>query len=66
MLITKIFEGLIKDDKEFTKWATDMLKSGHGDKYDQKKADKVIKDLLAKYKEDYGAAIGALQSGFGE
>jgi hypothetical protein len=42
------------------------MKNAHGDKYDEAATDKVTDDLLEKYKDDYGAMIGAATSGFGK
>jgi hypothetical protein len=53
----------ITSDDEFTKFAIDRLKTMHGDKFDQAIADKMIADLLEKYKDNYGAMIGAMNYG---
>jgi hypothetical protein len=55
----------IKSDGEFSDYATEILKSAHGDKFDEAKAKEVIDGLLSKYKGDYGAMVGALQSTMG-
>ena len=55
----------IDSDKTFKTYAEDILKKAHGDKYDENKANDVINGLLDKYKDDYGAMIGALQSSLG-
>lgn len=56
-------EAKITSDEQFTEYANKVLKQAHGDKFDQKIADKVVKDLLKKYEGDYGAMIGALTKG---
>jgi len=56
----------IESDADFKKWAETVLKNAHGDKFDQKIADKMIADLSKKYKNNYGAMIGALSSGLNE
>lgn len=55
----------INSDKAFKKYAEDILKKAHGDNYDEDKANDVINGLLDKYKGEYGAMIGALQSSLG-
>ena len=55
----------IKSDGEFSEYATAILKDAHGDKFDEAKAKEVIDGLLSKYKGDYGAMVGALQSTMG-
>lgn len=55
----------IDSDKSFKKYAEDILKKAHGDKYDEDKANKVINGLLDKYKGEYGAMIGALKNSLG-
>ena len=61
----KISEKEIKSDTEFAEYATELLKSAHGDDYDEAKAKEVIDGLTSKYKGDYGAMVGALQSTMG-
>lgn len=58
----------IKNEKDFTAYAEDILKKAHGEDYDQKIADKVISDLIKdkKDEEDWGTVIGRLTSGFGK
>jgi len=58
-------EAEIKSDKEFEEYATEILKSAHGDKFDEAKAKEVIDGLKSKYSGDYGAMVGALQSSMG-
>jgi hypothetical protein len=55
----------ITSDDEFKEYATEVLKSAHGDDFDEAKADEVINGLKDKYKGDYGAMVGALQSSMG-
>jgi len=62
----KISEKEIKSDAEFAEYATEILKSAHGDKFDEAKAKEVIDGLTSKYKGDYGAMVGALQSTMGK
>ena len=62
---SKVTEKEIKSDGEFSEYATEILKSAHGDKFDEAKAKEVIDGLLSKYKGDYGAMVGALQSTMG-
>lgn len=62
----KVTEKEIKSDSEFTEYATEILKSAHGDKFDEAKAKEVIDGLISKYKGDYGAMVGALQSSMGK
>lgn len=61
----KVSEKEIKNDGEFKEYATAILKDAHGDKFDEAKATEVIDGLLSKYKGDYGAMVGALQSTMG-
>ena len=60
-----VSEKEIKNDGEFKEYATAILKDAHGDKFDEAKATEVIDGLLSKYKGDYGAMVGALQSTMG-
>lgn len=55
----------IKSDAEFDKYADEVLKKAHPDDFDEKIAKKVKDGLKKKYGDDYGAAVGALTSGFG-
>lgn len=64
--VKSINEAEIKSDKEFEDWAVNVLKQAHANDYDEKIAQQTIKDLLKKYGSDYGAAVGALTSGFGQ
>lgn len=62
----KVFEaGDIKNEKDFKAYAEEVLKSAHGDKYDEKIAKKVIDDLVKKSDGDWGEAVGRLTSGLG-
>lgn len=58
-------EGEIKSEKEFTEYAEAVMKKAHGDKYDQKIVDKMVKDLIKKFGDDWGAMVGAMSSGLG-
>lgn len=60
----KLDEAKITSEKQFREWAETVLKQAHGDNYDQSTADKVISDLAGDVKDDdWGAAVGRLQSG---
>ncbi len=58
-------EQKIKNAKEFEEYAMEILKSAHGEDFDEEVATKVVNDLKSKYDEDWGAMVGALQSGMG-
>jgi hypothetical protein len=62
----KIVEAEVNSDEEFTKYAQGVLKSAHGENYDEKKAMETIEGILKKADGDYGAAVGMLTSGLGE
>jgi hypothetical protein len=57
----------VKDEKSFKEYAENVLKKAHGDDYDEKIADKVIKGIISKMgdSKDWGQAIGRLTSGLG-
>jgi hypothetical protein len=55
----------IKSEADFDKYADDLLKKAHPDDFDEAIAKKVKDGLKKKYKDDYGAMVGALTSGFG-
>ena len=55
----------VKSDADFDKYADDLLKKAHPDDFDEATAKKVKDGLKKKYKDDYGAMVGALTSGFG-
>jgi len=59
-------EAKVTSNKDFEEYANTVLKKAFGDKFDQKIADKMVKDLQDKYKDDFGAMVGALTSGLGE
>ena len=61
---SNIFEAEIKNASDFKEYATTVLKKQHGDKYDEKVADKVIKGLSdeAEKSGDWGAAVGKLNA----
>ena len=63
--LKRINEKEIKSADEFKEYAMEVLKNAHGDKFDETKAEEVIKGLSDKYKDDYGAMVGALQSSMG-
>lgn len=56
-------EAEIKSDAEFKEYAMTVLKNAFGDKFDETKAEETADGLISKYKGDYGAMVGALQSG---
>lgn len=56
-------EAEIKSDEEFKEYAMTVLKKAFGDKFDETKAGETADGLISKYKGDYGAMVGALQSG---
>jgi len=62
----KIDEKDIKSDADFDKYADEVLKKAHPDDFDEATAKKVKDGLKKKYKDDYGAMVGALTSGFGK
>lgn len=60
-------ESEIKDEKGFKEYAYSVLKKAHKSNFDEKIADKVIKDLSSKVKNgDWGSAVGRLTSGLGK
>lgn len=61
-----ITESKITSASEFKDYADNLLKEAHGDSYDNAIATKTIDELLEKYGDDFGAAVGALTSNFGE
>ena len=56
-------EAEIKSDADFKEYAMTVLKKAFGDKFDETKAGETADGLISKYKGDYGAMVGALQSG---
>ena len=58
-------EAEVKSDEEFKEYAFSVLQQAFGDKFDEEKAKEVVDGLLGKHGEDYGAAVGALQSSLG-
>jgi hypothetical protein len=57
----------VTDEKSFREYALEVLKKAHPDDFDQKIADKVIKDISSEVKDgDWGAAVGRLTSGLGK
>ena len=61
----KVAEKEITSDADFKDYAFAILKDAHGDKFDEAKAMEVVDGLKDKYKGDYGAMVGALQSSMG-
>lgn len=53
-------EAKITSDAQFKEWSETVLKNAFGDKYDSEKSNKVVNGLLSKYKDNYGAMVGAL------
>ena len=63
----KVNEADIKNEKDFKEYAENLLKKAHGDKFDQKIADKVIAGISKDVKgDDWGAAVGKITSGLGK
>jgi len=60
-----VVEKEITNEKEFEEYAMEIMKQAHPDDFDEEIATKVVTDLKAKYKGDFGAMVGALQSGMG-
>jgi len=60
-----VVEKEITNEKEFEEYAMEIMKQAHPDDFDEEVATKVVTDLKAKYKGDFGAMVGALQSGMG-
>ena len=58
-------EAEVKSDEDFKEYAFSVLQQAFGDKFDEEKAQEVVDGLLSKHGEDYGAAVGALQSSLG-
>ena len=58
-------EAEVKSDEEFKEYAFSVLQQAFGDKFDEEKAQEVVDGLLSKHGDDYGAAVGALQSSLG-
>ena len=63
---SSVNEAEVKSPEDFKEYATAILKDAHGEDYDEAKATEVIDGLLSKYKEDFGAMVGALQSSMGK
>jgi len=61
-----VTEQKISNEKEFEEYAMEILKKSHPDDFDQEVADKVVSGLKSKYKSDFGAMVGALQSSMGK
>ena len=58
-------EAEVKSDEDFKEYAFSVLQQAFGDKFDEEKAQEVVDGLLDKHGDDYGAAVGALQSSLG-
>lgn len=56
-----VSEAKIESEEQLKKFVNDRLKQKFGDKFDQSVADKVFNGLKKKYKDNYGAAVGALR-----
>jgi hypothetical protein len=63
---TVVVEAKVTSEKDFEEYAMSVLKKAHPENFDQEIADKVVADLKTKYKGDFGAMVGALQSGMGK
>ena len=63
--VNNVNEKEITNDADFKDYAMAILKDAHGDKFDEAKAMEVVNGLKDKYKDDYGAMVGALQSTMG-
>ena len=61
----EISEKEITNEKDFEEYAMKILKQAHPDDFDEELASKVVSDLKAKYKDDFGSMVGALQGGMG-
>ena len=58
-------EAEVKSDEDFKEYAFSVLQKAFGDKFEEEKAQEVVDGLLGKHGDDYGAAVGALQSSLG-
>lgn len=54
-------ENKIDSEDALKKYVNDRLKQKFGEKFDQSIADKIFNGLKEKYKDNYGAAVGALR-----
>ena len=52
----------VTNEKDFREWAEAYLKQAHGDDYDEKIANDTIEGVMKKYKDDWGAMIGAVKA----
>lgn len=55
-------EADIKDEESFKKYANEVMKAAHGDDFDQKIVDKMVKDIVDEVDGDWGEAVGRLNS----
>jgi hypothetical protein len=62
-LVESVNEAEIKSDEEFKEYVMTVLKKAFGDEFDETKAEETANGLISKYKGDFGAMVGALQSG---
>lgn len=60
-----IEEAEVTSDKDFTEYATKVLKDAHGDDFDEEIAKDTIDGILDSSDGDYGEAVGKLKSGLG-
>jgi hypothetical protein len=56
----------IKSDEQFKEYAKTVLKNAHGDDYDSQKAEETITGILQDAGDDYGQAVGMLQTSLSE
>ena len=61
----EVSEAEVKSDEDFKEYAFSVLQQAFGDKFEEEKAQEVVDGLLSKHGDDYGAAVGALQSSLG-
>jgi len=61
----EVNEAEVKSADEFKEYAFTVLKKAFGDDFDEDKAQETIDGILSKAKEDYGVAVGMLQSSLG-
>ena len=71
MKYIKLYEQFLKEaeinsDKEFEEYAMTVLQKAFGNEFDEAKAKETIDGIMKKFKDDYGAMVGALTSGLGK
>lgn len=59
-------EADISSKSEFIEYGKKVLKNAHGEDYDEEKAEDTLNGILDDSGEDYGEAVGKLQSSLGE